>query len=71
MWFHRTILKDTHIHLHIFTFTLKTIAVGHYASLTTLVQLLETLLKDICRKLPYGFPCGSDDLFGHQKSTPT
>jgi hypothetical protein len=30
----------------------------------------ETLLKDICRKVPYGFSCGSDDLFGQQKSTP-
>jgi hypothetical protein len=30
------------------------------------VQLLETLLKDIC-----GFACGSDALFGRFKPTPT
>jgi hypothetical protein len=25
--------------------------------------MLETLLKNICRKVPYGFLCGSDDFF--------
>jgi hypothetical protein len=34
------------------------------------VKLLETPLKDICRKDPYGFPCGSDDILGRLKSTP-
>jgi hypothetical protein len=32
--------------------------------------VLETLLKDICRKVPYSFPCGSDDV-SELKSTPT
>jgi hypothetical protein len=34
-----------------------------------LVYLPETLLKDICRKIPYGFPCGTDGLLGRLKLT--
>jgi hypothetical protein len=48
--------------IHISTSVLKIVRIGCYASLLTSEYLLETLLRDICRKVPYGFPCGSDDL---------
>jgi hypothetical protein len=36
-WFYRIILEGIHIHLHRSTSALKIVAVGRYASLTTLV----------------------------------
>jgi hypothetical protein len=49
-----------YIYLHISTSSLEIVAIGHYASQPTLVQLMETLLKDIHKKVPYGFACGSE-----------
>jgi hypothetical protein len=51
------------IHLHIPTSSIK----SHCWLLcksANVGKLLETLLKDICRKVSHGFPCGSDDLLG-------
>jgi hypothetical protein len=55
LWLCHTVLQNTEIYLYIST------SIGLYVNLPKLVLLLETVLKDICRTVPYTFPCGSDD----------
>jgi hypothetical protein len=60
-------ITDTDKHIHI---SLKTVTIGRNAHPPTLVWLLETLARDVCKKVPYGFPGGNGDLPDRPKSTP-